>query len=231
MTVPENQTTVLRVQSVDAGNEHSYCESNGVTYVEDSVAPFAPGLTSVSPASPANRNNPTLKGTAAAGSTVRLYKTAQCTGAPAATGSAAQFASPGIAMSVANDSTTTFRATATDSAGNTSTCSGPITYVEDSTAPSPPILSATKPASPGRSASPTVMGSAAPGSTVRLFATPDCSGTPLASVPAATLASPGIKAKVSKRKTVFRATATDTAANKSGCSAPLTYKKKKRKRR
>jgi hypothetical protein len=64
---------------------------------------------------------------------VKLYKTADCTGTPAAQGWAGQFASTGIAVSVADNTTTAFRATATDAAGNTSACSAALFYVEDST--------------------------------------------------------------------------------------------------
>ena len=48
-----------------------------------------------SPVSPANDNNPEITGTAEAGSTVRVYTTAACTGGAAATGTAAAFAEPG----------------------------------------------------------------------------------------------------------------------------------------
>jgi hypothetical protein len=98
--------------------------------------PAAPTLTGTDPVSPANANNPGVKGDAEAGSTVRLYTDASCSGDPAATGSAAGFASPGLPVAVADDTSTTVRATATDEAGNTSACSASsITYVEDSTAP------------------------------------------------------------------------------------------------
>ena len=50
-----------------------------------------------------------------------------------AQGSAAAFASPGITASVPDNTTTAFRARATDAAGNISACSGAFTYVEDST--------------------------------------------------------------------------------------------------
>ena len=76
-----------------------------------------------------------MKGTAEAGSTVRLYKTAGCTGAPVVSGSAAQFATPGLGVSVAGNTTTFFRATARDAAGNISPCSAARAYVEDSVAP------------------------------------------------------------------------------------------------
>jgi hypothetical protein len=105
-----------------------------------SEPPAAPTLTATTPNPPANDNAPELIGTADAGTTVRLYRaatTVDCTGANlAATGTAADFASTGLSVSVANDSTTTFRATATDASGNSSGCSASsIIYTEDSTAP------------------------------------------------------------------------------------------------
>ena len=85
-------------------------------YERDSVPPGRPSITASVPKSPANNNNPTLKGTADAGSIVRLYKTANCTGAPLKTGSASAFSSPGLTVSVADD-TTPFES-----------CSSPRTY-------------------------------------------------------------------------------------------------------
>jgi hypothetical protein len=71
-----------------------------------------------------------VKGSAEADSIVRLYTSSNCAGSVAATGSAEDFFSPGLAVSVADDSTTTFNATATDVSGNTSDCSSSsITYV------------------------------------------------------------------------------------------------------
>src|SRR4029077_7505522 len=63
-----------------------------------------------------------------------------CTGTPAASGTAAQFHSAGLTVSVADNTTTSFRATATDPAGNTSPCSAPRSYVEDSIAPETSIV-------------------------------------------------------------------------------------------
>jgi bacillolysin len=107
---------------------------------DDDEPPAAPTLTAVEPASPANDNAPKLKGSAEAGSTVRLYKAptaSDCIVANlAASGSASSFASPGLAASVSDDSSTTFRASAEDAAGNVSPCSSSsIAYVEDSTPP------------------------------------------------------------------------------------------------
>jgi archaellum component FlaF (FlaF/FlaG flagellin family) len=108
-------------------------------FLRDTVpaaAPPAPTFTGTDPNSPANDNSPKVLGSAPPGSTVNLYASADCTGQPAATGTATRFASPGIAVSVPDDSSTTFHATAIDADGNASACSrDSITYVEDSTAP------------------------------------------------------------------------------------------------
>ena len=118
----------------------------------DAQAPAAPTVTGSEPASPADDNQPELKGTAEPGSTVRLYPTAGCSGTPAATGTAAAFTSPGLTVTVTDDSTTQFRATATDLAGNTSPCSSaPLSYVEDSTM-TLAELNATDPPTLGRDA-------------------------------------------------------------------------------
>ena len=101
----------------------------------------APQLTGSSPSSPANENNPSIKGTARADSKVALFTTADCSGTPAATGSPTELASPGLSVSVADDSSTTFKAVAYFDDGQSSTCSAGFTYVEDSTAPDTTINS------------------------------------------------------------------------------------------
>ena len=132
------------------------------------MPPAAPSGLDSSPGSPANDNDPELTGSATAGSTVRLYTTSDCSGAAVASGSAASFASPGLTVSVADDSSTSFRATATDSAGNASTCSAPHTYVEDSSAPAAPSGLATTPGAPANDNDPKLTGSAEAGSIVRV---------------------------------------------------------------
>ncbi len=121
----------FRVRAIDAPGNVSAVVARSFTV--DTQAPAAPQITDTDPNSPANDNAPEVKGLAAAGSTVWLYKTATCTGFPMGAGSAAKFASPGITVSVADNTTTSFRARARDAAGNVSPCSSPFTYVEDST--------------------------------------------------------------------------------------------------
>ena len=78
-------------------------------------------------------------GEAEAGSAIKIYPTADCSGAPAGTGSAAALTVGGIKVVVTAGSTTTFHATATNSSGDTSGCStSSITYTQVSTPPPPP---------------------------------------------------------------------------------------------
>lgn len=105
----------------------------------DVVPPSAPQLTSTDPASPGLSGTPRIRGTAEAGSTVRVYAGAGCTGTPVATASAAELGSPGIRVDVPTGVTATFSATATDAAANTSTCSAPISYRHQHGDPPPSI--------------------------------------------------------------------------------------------
>ena len=103
------------------------------SFTVDTQPPAAPRITDIDPNSPANDNAPEVKGTAVAGTAVWLYTNATCAGSPIGAGAAARFASPGITVSVADNTTTSFRARARDAAGNLSPCSSPFSYVEDST--------------------------------------------------------------------------------------------------
>ncbi len=90
-----------------------------------------PVLATTVPPGPANDNSPVISGSAPPGSAVRIFTTPDCTGPPVAEGSAEELEGTGIALSVADDSNTSFRA----SANYSSDCSAPLTYVEDSTPP------------------------------------------------------------------------------------------------
>jgi hypothetical protein len=230
VSVADNSSTRFRATATDATDKPSDCSPSSVEYVEDSAAPASPSLTATAPPSPANDNSPRIKGVAETDSTVRLYKaptTGACTPANlAATGAAAEFGSAGLQASVADNSSTRFRARVTDVAGNVSPCSTSlIDYVEDSIAPAPPSLTATVPASPANDNSPRIKGVAETDSTVRLYTTLDCSGSPAATGSAADFASPGLPVSVADNtSTSFYATTTDKAGNASGCSvSSITY--------
>ena len=220
-TVPDNSTTTFRASAVDAAGNVSAC-SAGKVYVEDSIAPAAPRITETDPPSPAKDSTPTIKGTAEAGTIVRLYKTAGCIGAPAAIGTATKFASPGFTVTVPDNSTTAFRATATDKAGNSSGCSVAKVYMNDSRPPPPPEVTDSNPDSPANHNSPRIRGTAT-GTIVKLYKGA-CTGTPIAQGTSTQFASPGFLTSVADNSaTAFRAITTDGAGNVSQCSAPLNY--------
>ncbi len=208
---------------MDAAGNLSPC-SPARSYLEDSAAPAAPNINDTDPNSPANNNAPKVKGFAATGSTVALYTTAGCTGTPVASGPATEFKTPGLTASVANNTTTLFRAKAMDVAGNASACSAPRTYVEDSLAPAPPQITDTDPNSPANNNSPKVKGTTEAGSTVHLYKQFNCTGVRLALGSAAQFASPGLTASVPDNTTnLFRARTIDRAGNISACSASFRY--------
>jgi len=105
--------------------------------------PTIPCLNGTTPDSPANENEPEIFGSTDAGSTVTLYTDSDCNGTPVGSGSASEFAAPGIEVdSVPENSSTTYYATATDVSNDVSDCSSTLgtsaaseTYVEDSISP------------------------------------------------------------------------------------------------
>jgi hypothetical protein len=104
--------------------------------------PAAPTLTGTNPSSPANDNHPEVTGTLGSGSPtqVNIFENPSCSGAPAATGTPSAFTGGGITIDVADDSSTSISATASN-AGGDSPCSNAITYVE-ATPPNTTITSA-----------------------------------------------------------------------------------------
>ena len=108
------------------------------------TAPETPEPGGTNPDSPANDNSPRVHGSAPPDSIVSVFTGGTCSGTPAATGTADEFASLGIAIAVPDDSRTRIRVQASDGP-LTSPCSGSIVYDEDSTPPAAPALSSTNP--------------------------------------------------------------------------------------
>ena len=225
LPVPGDATTQIAARAADAAGNDSSC-SAAFPYTEDSTAPATPSLTDTDPDSPANDNNPEVKGSAGGGATVvRLFANATCSGSPATTGTPAGFAGAGITLGVGGDATTQITAKSADAAGNESSCSSPLAYTEDSTAPAAPSLTDTDPDSPANDNNPEVKGSAGGGATaVSLFTSSNCSGLPAATGTPGQLASPGLTVAVpGDATTQFSARSSDAAGNASSCSAPLAY--------
>lgn len=218
-SLPADVPTTLHATATDAAGNTSGC-ATGPTYVHDATSPAPPALTGSTPAAPANDNAPTIDGTAEASAVIRLYVGTGCTGAIAAEGAATAGGAFAVTVSVPDDATRTYRATAVDAAGNVSGCSTTfVTYVEDSTAPAPPALLGTAPASGANENAPVVSGTAEAGSTVTIYGG-DCAGAPLGAGTATAGGGYAVTiAVVDDTTTTLRATATDGSGNTSACSA------------
>ena len=210
-------------------------------------APKAPALTGTVPPSPSTSLTPLIRGradgiitTRSRGAvrgpdrsqalrslTITIYADPNCTGTvlaqPARVTSSKQ---AGIPVTVAPDSTTTFYATATDGALHVSPCSNPgLTYQQVTTGPGPPSPASVSPASPANDNTPQVSGSSAPGTTVKLFSSPTCTGTPLGSGSAVEFAAGGIQASVANDSTTTIYASASLAGVNSICSATsVTYR-------
>ena len=119
---------VLRAGHKTTGPNDVLGPQIGVTV--DTTAPAAPTISGSNPPPPANDNSPALRGTAETGTTVRLYARPDCLGTPLVTGTAATFLAPGLAIAVADNTTTSVYGAAEDLAGNTSSCGSPFVYQE-----------------------------------------------------------------------------------------------------
>ena len=137
ITVPDDSTTEVRATATDRALNVSPC-SDPLSYTEDSTPPAPPTLTGTDPPSPANENSPRVQGSASPTARVRLYATADCSGDHLESALGFRLSIEGIEIEVPDNSTTDIRATATDTAGNVSGCSDPITYVEETPPPPPP---------------------------------------------------------------------------------------------
>jgi len=184
----------------------------------DTVAPEPPLLSGVEPSSPSAIPSPMVSGQAEPLSTVRLYLDADCAGDVAAEGRATEDGAFTLQVAVAENGATAIHATATDRAGNTSTCSEGLTYTHDDV---PPFvdLSGTEPASPAGSATPVVSGTTEPGSTVSLYTDSLCREMAAATGEAdAATGEFAVEVRVGENSTtVFYVTAMDRAGNESEC--------------
>lgn len=227
VTVPDNSTTTFRARATDALGNVSACSSTSVSYLEDSQPTTAPTITATDPSSPSGTDTtPKVIGTASAETdAVTVYASSNCGGPVAGNGTRTAFSGAGIEVSVVADATTPLSARAVDEAGNLSACSNSLGYRHDSQPPNAPTFSATSPTSPSPTNNPRLIGSAEPGSTIRIYADPACASQPASSGVAAAFGFPGLSVSVpADSTTIFRATATDDVGNTSPCSiSSITY--------
>jgi hypothetical protein len=159
--------------------------------------PVAPTSLTVSPASGSDDNNPTISGTTGADTdTVQLYTDAACTTAIGTSTAAGTFNSPGIQVTVADNSSTDFYAIATGPGGD-SPCSTDTVHYNEVTAPVAPTGLAVTPASGSNDNSPKISGTVdANTAAVQLYTDATCTTSIGTSSPAATFTGTGIPVAV-----------------------------------
>jgi hypothetical protein len=126
--------------------------------------------------------------------------------------------------STLSDGAHTFQVRAVDNAGRIDPTPAAWSFTIDTVPPPTPTLTGTDPVSPANENHPKIKGTAATGSSVVIYATSSCTGSPTATGSAADL-STGISVSVPDNSTTeLNATASDAAGNVSGCSASsVTY--------
>ncbi|MDP6945696.1 MAG: hypothetical protein QF464_16215, partial [Myxococcota bacterium] len=176
--VSANGPSLIYATAGDAVGNTSACSSPGLPYLHDDIPPPAPLLDATTPPSPSDEvTDPVVLGTADPNTTVTLYATPTCDGLTMGQAQSNALGLVSILVSVDENSATTFFATATDEAGNTSLCSqNGLTFVHDNAVPDPPVLLGTTPESPGTEPLPTLHAQSEPGSTIQTFMQPGCTG-------------------------------------------------------
>jgi hypothetical protein len=189
------------------------------------AAPAMPTITGVSPDSGGDDNDPKVIGNAEAGSTVTIYEDPACEDISYASGTAAEFASPGIPVHVGDDTTTTFYARAANVDGESSCSATSVSYSEVTPDPAPaaPTFLSSTPSS-GNDNDPELRGTAPPGSTVRIYTNPTCTSAVAGTGSAALFAGAGITVHVGDNTTTtFYATAQDADGTSACSSSSLSY--------
>jgi CSLREA domain-containing protein len=117
------------------GNNVAACEAGAL----ELQVPSPPVVNDSDPDSGADENEPEIKGTADAGTNVTLYADSACTGAVVGAGSDTLFATPGFTVTVPDNSSTTFFATATGAEGVSACSPTGFTYNEATPVATPPL--------------------------------------------------------------------------------------------
>ncbi len=230
-----SSTTTFRGATSNASGARSACATLG-TFTFDGVAPAAPGLTAITPPSPASMTTPAVTGTADPGTTVTLYRGQGCSNGVMIGNAIANAAGSWTLFGSLEglNTQTRFHANARDPAGNTSSCVALATWIHDDIAPRAPSMVASQIAavpSPSKIAAPTVRFCSDTGTTVSAWLSPTCTGpSALATVVSAsnvcaTLA--GTEEQIFSLAVPGAATyyvrARDAAGNRGECSALVDY--------
>jgi hypothetical protein len=225
VSVADNSSTDFYAKATGPGGT-SACSISTVHYNEVTPpAPVAPTALTVSPASGSNDNAPLISGTTGANTdTVQLYTDSSCTTPIGTSTAVATFNSPGIQVSVADNSSTDFYAIATGPGGDSPCSTATVHYAEVTPAPAAPTSLTVSPASGSDENSPTISGTTgADTDTVQLYTDSSCTTLIGTSTAVGTFNSPGIQVSVADNSsTDFYAIATGPGGD-SPCSTDTVH--------
>ncbi len=187
-------------------------------FTVDTSAPPAPAITTPATGSVVNESTPTIGGTAEPNSTVTVSEAGTPVCTATANGSGAWNCLPGTPLS---DGEHTITASATDVAGNSGPASQPVDFTVDTAAPAAPVIFIPEAGSTTNNNTPTISGTAEPGSTANVSETgnPVCAAT--ADGAGTWSCVPGTA--LSDGPHTISATATDAAGNVSPASTPVSF--------
>jgi hypothetical protein len=248
---PTHVTLDLNTTAAPAGNKNvtitnpdgqNATGNNILTVTVDSTPPATPTITATNPVSPSANTSPQVQGNAEAGSTVKVYSTSDCSGTPLGQGTAAQFASPGVGVTVPAGATTNLRATATDTAANASGCSAALAYTAVIPDTNPPETTITKgPKTKTKKKKATFeFNSSEPNSTFQCSVDDKALARPTLALlfalakmqlRASSACTSPVTVKVKKGKHTFKVFATDPAGNPDPSPATQSWKVKKKKKK
>lgn len=163
--------------ATDAGGNVSP-DSNTVAFSIDSVDPAAPVITSPEQDEVIDDPTPAITGTAEPNATVNIIIDGVTVGTAPVDGSGAWTFTPATPL---DDGPHTVTATATDAAGNVGPAAAPVDFVVDTTAPAAPVITSPADGSTTNDPTPSISGTAEPGSTVEVFVDGTSIGTTTAS--------------------------------------------------
>jgi LPXTG-motif cell wall-anchored protein len=212
----EGDHTVTAVAVDESGNESE--PATPVDFVVDTTAPDAPVITEPVDGSTTADSTPTISGTAEPSTTVTVT---DADGTELGTATTDPDGDWTFASVVLEDGTYTITAVAVDEAGNDSDGSEPVTFTVDTTAPDVPVITEPADGSTTADSTPTISGTAEPGSTVTVT---DAEGTELGT---ATTNPQGdwtfASVELEDGTYTITAVASDEAGNDSDGSEPVTF--------
>jgi len=192
-------------------------EADEVTFTVDTAAPAAPVITSPAAGSTTNDDTPAITGTAEPNSTVTVIIDGTPVGTTTADENGDWTFTPTTPL---DDGDHTVSATATDAAGNAGPESEPVTFTVDTTPPAAPVITSPDDGSSTADTTPTVSGTAEPGSTVYVIIDGIPSGSTTADENGDWTFTP--TNPLTPGDHTITATATDAAGNVGPASSPVT---------